>query len=621
MPAESEPIFALSKTTKFAKTAIINHLSLDKGRKSGMTSYKKRLQFNSVKTKFILLSLIILIIPSLIIGFGAWEIAKNELNTQGKMLLKSDVGIVNSMIIKYNQMVNQGLISKSEAQEQVKQIILGVKDVKGQRPINQNFNLGTNGYMFVTDAKGVEIAHPSLEGKSIWKTKSVDGVMVGQALAKKGLHSGGFTTYTWPFPNSKTNGTKIVYSMADSAGWGWIISAGTYISDFNSGADAILMNILIILVLAVIVGGVIIFIFVNRLTKPIIIIEDKMTQVAQGDLTVTPFQVRTKDEIGRLGEGFNTMLRNLIGLITEITMTAEQVAASAQQLSSSSEESGRTTEHITTTIQDAADGAQRQTNSIEESKQAILDMTQGVTHIAENANSVSQSAEMAMDKAQIGNGLIQESVKQMEDIHFTVNELTRVVQNLGEHSAEIGEIVTVITEIASQTNLLALNAAIEAARAGESGKGFAVVAGEVRKLAEASANSADEIATIIKKIQQGTAEAVTESQTTKNKVSSGLEAVNQAGHSFEDIQAAIKSVTEQILEVSSASQQLSAGASQITSSIEEVATVSDQTTAGMQTIAASAEEQLAVTEEISASAGVLANMDQDLQEGVNQFRV
>ena len=586
-----------------------------------MTSYKKGLQFNSVKTKFILLSLIILIIPSLIIGFGAWEIAKNELNTQGKMLLKSDVGIVNSMIIKYNQMVNQGLISKSEAQEQVKQIILGVKDVKGQRPINQNFNLGTNGYMFVTDAKGVEIAHPSLEGKSIWKTKSVDGVMVGQALAKKGLHSGGFTTYTWPFPNSKTNGTKIVYSMADSAGWGWIISAGTYISDFNSGADAILMNILIILVLAVIVGGVIIFIFVNRLTKPIIIIEDKMTQVAQGDLTVTPFQVRTKDEIGRLGEGFNTMLRNLIGLITEITMTAEQVAASAQQLSSSSEESGRTTEHITTTIQDAADGAQRQTNSIEESKQAILDMTQGVTHIAENANSVSHSAEMAMDKAQIGNGLIQESVKQMEDIHFTVNELTRVVQNLGGHSAEIGEIVTVITEIASQTNLLALNAAIEAARAGESGKGFAVVAGEVRKLAEASANSADEIATIIKKIQQGTAEAVTESQTTKNKVSSGLEAVNQAGHSFEDIQEAIKSVTEQILEVSSASQQLSVGASQITSSIEEVATVSDQTTAGMQTVAASAEEQLAVTEEISASAGVLANMAQDLQEGVNRFRV
>ena len=586
-----------------------------------MTSYKKRLQFNSVKTKFILLSLIILIIPSLIIGFGAWEIAKNELNTQGKMLLKSDVGIVNSMIIKYNQMVNQGLISKSEAQEQVKQIILGVKDVKGQRPINQNFNLGTNGYMFVTDAKGVEIAHPSLEGKSIWKTKSVDGVMVGQALAKKGLHSGGFTTYTWPFPNSKTNGTKIVYSMADSAGWGWIISAGTYISDFNSGADAILMNILIILVLAVIVGGVIIFIFVNRLTKPIIIIEDKMTQVAQGDLTVTPFQVRTKDEIGRLGEGFNTMLRNLIGLITEITMTAEQVAASAQQLSSSSEESGRTTEHITTTIQDAADGAQRQTNSIEESKQAILDMTQGVTHIAENANSVSHSAEMAMDKAQIGNGLIQESVKQMEDIHFTVNELTRVVQNLGGHSAEIGEIVTVITEIASQTNLLALNAAIEAARAGESGKGFAVVAGEVRKLAEASANSADEIGTIIKKIQQRTAEAVTESQTTKNKVSSGLEAVNQAGQSFEEVQKAINSVSEQILEVSSASQQLSAGASQINFSIEEVATVSDQTTAGMQTVAASAEEQLAVTEEISASAGVLANMAQDLQEGVNRFRV
>jgi methyl-accepting chemotaxis protein len=586
-----------------------------------MNNLKRGFHLKSIKTKFILLSLILLIIPSLLIGFSAWTIAKSELNNLGQKTLKSDIAIVNSIIIKYNTMVNAGLISKSEAQEQVKQTILGAKDAKGLRPINPNFDLGKNGYMFVSDAKGNELAHPNLEGKNIWQTKSSDGVMIAQVIAKKGLNGGGFTTYKWPLPNSKTNGTKIVYSMEDTAGWGWIISAGTYTSDFNSGADVILTNILIVLLIAVIVGGVIIFIFVNRLTKPIIEIEGKMTSVAQGDLTIEPVKIRFKDETGRLGEGFNTMLTNLIGLISEITMTVEQVAASAQQLSSSSEESGKTTEHITTTIQDAADGAQRQTNSIEESKQAILDMTQGVNHIAVNANVVSNSAEIAMDKAQNGNTLIQASVIQMEDINLTVNELTTVVQNLGEHSSEIGEIVTVITEIASQTNLLALNAAIEAARAGESGKGFAVVADEVRKLAEESAKSASKIASIIEKIQKGTDHAVTESQHTQSKVTSGLEAVNKAGHSFEEIQESIKSVTEQILEVSSASQQLSAGASQINSSIEEVASISDQTTAGMQTVAGSTEEQLAVTEEISASAGVLANMAQQLQEEINKFRV
>lgn len=586
-----------------------------------MENFKKRTRFQSIKTKFITLSIILLIIPSLIIGIVSWELAKSALNSEGETALKSDVQIVNDTINKYNMLYNQGVITKAEAQEQVKEIILGPKKTNGTRPINHSFNVGTNGYVFVTDAKGTEIAHPTLEGKNIWSAKSSDGVLVGQALFTKASHGGGFTSYIWPYPNSKKSGSKIVYSQMDPAGWGWVVSAGTYSSDFNKAANSILPNLIVVLLLAVIVGGVIIFIFVNRLTKPIIIIEGKMTRVAQGDLTVNPFQVRTKDEVGKLGEGFNTMLHNLKELISEITMTAEQVAASSQQLSSSSEESGKTTEHITTTIQDAADGAQRQSTSIEESKNAILDMTQGVTHIAENANDVSNTAEIAMDKAKIGNDLIQDSILKMEEINSAVNGLTTVLQRFEEHSTEIEGIVTAISEIANQTNLLALNAAIEAARAGESGKGFAVVASEVKKLANESSKSAEQIAHIINQVQHGTIEAVNQSQTTQTKVNSGMESVNKAGQSFEEIQEAIRTVTEQILEVSSASQQLSAGASQINSSIEEVAAISEQTTAGMQTIAASAEEQLAVTEEIGASANVLANMAQDLQEGVTKFRL
>ncbi|MGO4119067.1 methyl-accepting chemotaxis protein, partial [Rhizobium ruizarguesonis] len=128
--------------------------------------------------------------------------------------------------------------------------------------------------------------------------------------------------------------------------------------------------------------------------------------------------------------------------------------------------------------------------------------------IAAKANSVADISLQASELAQAGNQSVQTTSSQMNAIHSTMNELAHVVKGLGERSTEIGQIIEVITDIADRTNLLALNAAIEASRAGESGRGFAVVAAEVRKLAEQSQASAEQIALLIQAIQQETAKAV-----------------------------------------------------------------------------------------------------------------
>ncbi|WP_233096123.1 methyl-accepting chemotaxis protein [Alicyclobacillus sp. SO9] len=586
-----------------------------------MHRLKVLFQIRSLRQKLIGFSLILLIVPSLVTGLIGWRVATNQLNVQSKAALKSEVNLVNGTIKELNKEVQAGDLTLPTAQTEVKRMILGKKEANGHRPINHNYDLGKNGYFFIVNNQGVEVAHPSIEGTSIWSAKTPDGVMIGQKIVKVGQSGGGFIQYIWPLPNSKKDAKKIVYVAKDPAGWGWNVAAGSYESDYNSGANSILRYILITLGISIIAGILLTVLMAYSITKPILAVERQVRKVAGGDLTVEPLVVKNRDETSRLANGINSMTENLKNLISHITQTTQQVAASAEELSASSEESGRATEQITATIQQAADGAQTQSESVEQGKQSIVQMVQGVEQIAGTANTVSATALTAKDKTVSGNVSVQTAVRKMQDISTTVGELAGVIEQLGSKSDEIDEMLTAISNISRQTNLLALNAAIEAARAGESGRGFAVVADEVRKLAEQSAHSAEQIATLISQIHEGTTQAVSATQSTTERVSEGLDAVNTAGRSFEEIQESVQSVSSQIQSVSTAAKQLNSGTEELIKATQAVTRISEETAAGMQTVSASAEEQLAATEEITASAASLTTMAEQLQEMVNKFRV
>ncbi|MNY28845.1 Methyl-accepting chemotaxis protein McpA [compost metagenome] len=212
-------------------------------------------------------------------------------------------------------------------------------------------------------------------------------------------------------------------------------------------------------------------------------------------------------------------------------------------------------------------------------------------------------------------------VHRMQAVSTSVDEANQVIQELERHSQSIGQITTLIGNIASQTNLLALNAAIEAARAGESGKGFAVVAGEVRKLSSQTDESVREISELIASIQHDSARAVGVMNNGRTEVQEGLHEVTIAEKAFGQIVQASQEVAGKIQETAAAAQEMAASSEEVAATVAQVGFVAQQTSGTAQSVAAVTEEQLASAEEITSSAKNLADIASDLNLVVGSFRL
>ncbi|WP_238933462.1 methyl-accepting chemotaxis protein [Brevibacillus choshinensis] len=391
--------------------------------------------------------------------------------------------------------------------------------------------------------------------------------------------------------------------------------------DFNKPAKMVLYNLLLFLGVFLLIGIAVSWMFANRISKPVTAMAVSVQRVAAGDLTAEKIAVKSRDEIGQLANDFNAMTDNLRDLIQRVGASAEHVAATSEQLTASAEQTSKATEQIAVTMQEVASGSDEQARTVDDASKTVTSMSARLQQIAANTEQVSATVEEASRIVAGGNQAIGTAITQMSSINHTVTGLAASIKLLGQRSAEISNIVGVITTIAEQTNLLALNAAIEAARAGEHGRGFAVVADEVRKLAEQSAQSTKQITELIAAIQVDTNQAVGAMESTTTEVAAGIEVVNVAGQSFHEILRGIQEVVQQIQEVTAATSLMNQGAEQVVHSIDVIAQTAASTAFGTQNVSAAAEEQLASMEEISSSAASLSNMAEDLQALVQQFKV
>ncbi|WCK55194.1 methyl-accepting chemotaxis protein [Aneurinibacillus sp. Ricciae_BoGa-3] len=582
--------------------------------------FKKGIGFKSLRTKLIIMCLLILAIPGVVIGTVGYNISKTELNSQGQKQLKLNVHLAIAMIDSMNKQVKAGKISLQDAQELIRQQILGPKGPDNKRSVNKNLTIGDTGYIFAINSTAVSVMNPNNEGKNISNAQSPDGVMYGKELVNKGLNGGGFVTYKYKLPNSDQLATKISYIEQDP-NWGWLVGQGAYVTDFNQGANQVLYILLITLGISLVLGALLVWFFASRVTKPIVAIAEQTARISNGDLTVEPIIVKTKDEVGRLARDFKTMVENLRNLIGQVSLHVESVASTSEQFSASAEQVKQATQNIATTMQEVAIGTDSQNHHVEESSDIINQMVEGIQHIHEHSQSVSSTAEEASTIVETGNTSIRKTVHEMGEMRKIIENLAVSVQGLGQHSTMIGKAIEVIRSIADQTNLLALNAAIEAARAGENGRGFAVVADEVRKLAEQSSESAKHIGELINTIQNEISNVIASSEKGTQEFLEGIESVQEAGESFEHIQNAIQEVTSQIQEVSASVQQISSGTDQVVLVMGQITTASQTTAAGTQTVSAATEEQLASMEEISASASSLSKMAEELQLLTGQFKL
>ncbi|MCD7035409.1 methyl-accepting chemotaxis protein [Metabacillus sp. GX 13764] len=382
---------------------------------------------------------------------------------------------------------------------------------------------------------------------------------------------------------------------------------------------SMLITILSIIAVA---AGIIIAVSISLvISRPLIRLNKAAEEIASGNLSSEDIVIRNKDEIGGLAASFNLMTKNLRSIIQQVGTAADQVAASSEQLTASAAQSGTSAEQVAFTMQEMAGGVESQVQNVEAANQNIQRMSSGVDQIETSAVKAFQQATDTAGKASEGESAIEKAVGQMNSIGQTVNGLGTSVRGLGARSAEIGQIIEVITGISEQTNLLALNAAIEAARAGEHGRGFAVVANEVRKLAEQTANSAQQISGLISSIQDETRQAVGTMEDAVKEVADGIGVIHTAGESFTMIKESVNEVKGQIQEVSEAVHQMAAGTRKMVSAVNEIAEAAEMSSAGTQQVASASEEQLASMEEISVSAQSLTEMADELQTLIAQFKV
>lgn len=394
------------------------------------------------------------------------------------------------------------------------------------------------------------------------------------------------------------------------------------ISKQTDGAITLTKSIAII---ALVVSIAIVFFFIfnirRAITTPLKHVVKQANIIAAGDLSQQDIVIKSKDEIGQLGNAFNLMKANLSGLIKNVQGNAEQLSASAQELSASTEEITASTEDVTVRVNETAETSQVSAHASSESARAMEETAAGVQRIAEATQLLHGSSVDASVTATNGGDIIHKAQSQMSIISTSTKSVNSLVKKLAQQTEEINKITKVITDITDQTNLLALNAAIEAARAGEHGKGFAVVADEVRKLAEQSKTSATSIVSLTLEIKADTENVERAVSDSLVSVQDGVEIISEAGESFTSISKAVNVMSTQIEEISATSEQISASAEQVSASVNEIANGAGEASSNLSMISAAVEEQTATMQQISDVAVTLSERAQDLQQEIHQFKV
>ncbi|TAE22339.1 MAG: methyl-accepting chemotaxis protein [Candidatus Kapaibacterium sp.] len=315
---------------------------------------------------------------------------------------------------------------------------------------------------------------------------------------------------------------------------------------------------------------------------------EAMNRFQSGDLTVR-LAATGADDIARLYNGFNASVEGIGQLVGQVVSATEAALNEAA--------------HISEAAGQMASTAQEQAAQTVQIASSAEEMARTVT---ENAQTTSQAASIAAQsgsQASGGETVMTQAITKIRDIARVVEDAAVIVQRLGNSSAEIGEIVQVIEEIADQTNLLALNAAIEAARAGEQGRGFAVVADEVRKLAERTAQATKQIATTIRLIQQETEQAVSGIEKGNSEIQDGLRLAEQAGTSLSSLVSNARNVGSLIQNVAFASEQQSGTSEEIAKSIDQMSSSVEESSSSINEIARGAEQLYAMMQDIMHVAG------------------
>jgi len=419
---------------------------------------------------------------------------------------------------------------------------------------------GKTGYVYIvrpTDEKtiGEFVLHPKFQEKTVAELDlpAATKAAVTEVIKLKN----GALRYSLPDESGRER-EKIVYA-ATSAAWGWTVATGSWLDEYLEESHALRNLLVLISIVAALVLAVVIYLLVSSRLRGLSLLVQEVARISAGDLraSVRDAEAGSRNEVHAIGHAFNEMAGSMRNLVSGVATTSAQVGVAANELEGAAKLALQSSEQ-------ASQSASGIAASVEE-------LSVSITHVADNANHAAQISEEAKVVTGSGRDVVHRAMNELERVASDINDSAQLIESLGERSKQISSVVGVIREIADQTNLLALNAAIEAARAGEQGRGFAVVADEVRKLAERTALSTQEISTTVAAILQETGSAVLRMQAVSTNMTGSVGLARDAGDSLLTIDQHAQETVNVVHGIADSTREQSAASQEIARLVENIA--------------------------------------------------